>query len=1068
MATRYWKSTTSGATLNTTTNWTGSGALTNDDLIIDLSNSAAAVGAGVPSNVASTIVSATLSCNSLTVVDTSSKPLTITGSSTINIGSSSGSSTSQQFITTANTIWNHTGTITLQGNIYNPFLISTGGGVIQAPVTMGSLTYYGGIYKLTNLFKTSKTVTFNYGTLDLSNYDLWCGIFSSNTSNATRNIAFGTNGKGIVLDNVATATIFVISNNVTGLTTTGVTKVTVTNSGNLTTKTITSSGYNGFSGTSGAVPFNFYFSDTNKTNSNIIAVTAGSWFLDFNATNWNTAGSFTNSARTIFGNLNLCSGLIFAGTSSSGITTFDNSRSVDGTNIINYNSAIGVGPITVYGSYYYAGNSGTFNFISPVTSVGTLTFSGNSGTIINLNALINCTTITHSNCIVNFLSGSSINGTVYTQSGGVVNFVDNTTYYPINLTGAYTWSGGNLYFSSNSRTFIYCASFASSGSYTSITSTGTDTGTNNLPQQIEVFSRLSGTTISISNSPYVTGEIGFLISYAGTSSFTFNDTSGNFSYTFNTGAAINVSNYCRVNGLDLINLTGNFAISNNYSFYINGSFFDDTTTKYKTSTTGSTNSTPILNLLGGTETNPKILCLQSQGTAVNIIISGAYDTSLAPYQPAPITSGYLAVTGTGYLNLILSNFTVGSFTSESETIIVHTSGQTTVTITGISSTVVSLQGKTVSVSTDKTCGDIVLQAPGSVTTNTRLVYLSSSNKIEDSFNITFSITNPRDNVYLSGLCNYLDFNNFYGTANISNLKCCSYNTIKSPGYLSVNTINIYTDETAVYNNSSTIYLNNANTSYLTMNFYGTGGDQVTIPNVDMSTATIRLYNGSNVYGIPNTYRGIYIFEYSTFTTGNYSILYINNYFYCGKTATIEDYLNITFNYSATFFSGGKNYNQIVIPNQTNLEIYDNPLIDYFTFQGTVVIHESITINNINTIENRVNSTSITFLNTTPSIINLNSITDLSSTQSFYLNTDAATYYPVTLNFNKKLKVGLYSSIYYITTAISKVSSGYNIRNLVIQGAYNSSTETYDSPNFNFVDMSPGTTTANSNKFFLMF
>jgi hypothetical protein len=1045
MATRYWKSTSSTA-LATTTNWTGSGVLTTDDLIIDLSGSAAAVAAGVPSNVVSAIATGTLSCNSLTVVDTASKPLVITGTSSITIGTASSGG---QFIITANTQWNHTGTINLQGNTTNTFFIGTNGAVIQALISIGGTGYTGGTYKLTSLTKTSKTVTLNYGVLDISTNDLWCGIFSSSSTN-TRSIQFGTSGKGIYLDNSATATIFnmAIGGNFSY---TGTSKVIVTNSGSAATKTISTVGLS-----SSSVALNFYFSDTNKTNSNIIAVSTGSYFLDFDATNWNTAGSFTNSARTIFGNLNLCSSTTWTGTTTSYITTFINGNSTS-AQIVNYANASGVGPVT------FVANNSTYpiNVTGTLNSIGAIVFNGN-GTI-NLSSVIAGLAFTHSGPTVN-TNTSGISSTTYTLSSGTLNIVS-PNYFTVSCSGAFTLSGGTLKFADTAYQSLSCFNFI----YTAGTFIGVGNGNSALPQQIEVNGRISSNTVAITGTPTVIGNVGFYVDYNGTSTVTVSDTSGVLNYSFNT-APISIAN-CIFKGLDVTYQSSNIVLSNTNSLTINGPFYDGGYNVYKTTATNSTNSTATIYLNGGTQAVPVPLYFDSV-SALNLYIDGFYETQSQNFPVGTVTS--IFVNNNRFLNLSYCTFTVSTFTLGTNATLEHDSN-TSIVVVGLGNSTgsyVFYAGAGNIVSIDDTAGTITLQAPGTVTTNLRYVGLPIS-KASQCLNIYFANPNPKDRVTITGTCGLLDAGWYQGTLDISTLNCAAYNTLQTPYVPLLGRINIFTDETTINNSGvlGIVYLNNANLSGLNLYVTGSGSAEL----IYTSTTPFNLYLRNTVYvTVPGfNFQTLDIGDSSTFNHASSSAPHIfigggASTYKCSSTATLIDFHSVKFNsYNSYFYTGGKHYDTLEVSTGVQVLLFDDKaLIDNLILNGSttlIIKSDKTTITSITAPSTNLSTSSVVFNNTTRgTTFNFSTINSLSA-NTLYFRTDEFTAYPVTIKFDTPLKVGLYSSVYPSNTNIKLVSTGYSVYNFATLGTYQAGPKTYDPAQIIFLYTGNG-----SGNFFLMF
>jgi len=660
MATRYWK-TTSNTNLGTSTNWTGTGSLsTADDLIIDLSGSAAAVAAGVPSTgvISNITITTTVTVNSITIVYAASNPVTTSGTSTVTLGGSAFGGAG--LITASNTTWNATGLITIIGYGGSTSYLNTNGATLAGSVTI-TLAGSNGTVKVSGLTKIKGTLTLPAGNLDISDYDIYCGIFSSNSTGNTRNIAFGSNGKGIYLDNTATATIFLVSGTVTGLTTTGTTKVVVTNAGNYITKTITCTGTN-----SGIpVPFSFYFVDTNPgNNTNTIVITKGAYFTDFDCSSW-YSGSFvgptTSGTMTIYNKLKLYPYSTWTvGTTSTFV--FDNTYSTNDITVdCNGVSACG---INVIGT-----GTNNINIISAVSS--SIPFLVNltntsSTAALNINANVSCTTFTISNVFTNVninnnavvtcsstvshgvgtlnIVKGQLKCTTYALGNGsnsaILNINDTAASSRVLCSGEFSMGGsGTVNFADNANKALTCLTFYIGNTYNNYLNGNYTTNlvnTNKLPTQIEITGRTSSyaVTINLGANPTVTdygtrstGNVGFIHTGISVGTCAFYDATNLFSYTINTvtsGAQFTGlgSNPAYIRGLDLSNYAGNNFLLNTYGMYISGDFYDNTSVFYATAYTGSTKSTGTIYLTGGTSTTPNILDLKSNNANYNLNVSG--------------------------------------------------------------------------------------------------------------------------------------------------------------------------------------------------------------------------------------------------------------------------------------------------------------------------------------------------------------------------------------------------------------------------------------------------------------
>ena len=187
------------------------------------------------------------------------------------------------------TVWNATGTITFTGSP----TVTTNTVTLSASITYnaagGTMTLGGAL-----TLAATRTFTLTAGTLNLVSYTLTTGFFLS-TSGSTRKISFGTgnitvNGPTSALWNTATTT---------GLTTDGTQVVNVSNNSAGAT-TITS----GSLSEANSISFNF------TTGTYSLSLTAGTK-RNLNFTGF--AGTVSNTAQTIYGNMILSNGATFTG-----------------------------------------------------------------------------------------------------------------------------------------------------------------------------------------------------------------------------------------------------------------------------------------------------------------------------------------------------------------------------------------------------------------------------------------------------------------------------------------------------------------------------------------------------------------------------------------------------------------------------------------------------------------------------------------------------------------------------------------------------------------------------------
>jgi len=348
MADRYWVGGTGTWNTTSTTNWSAS--------------SGGASGASVPT-----------ASDSVIFDQSSTYTVTLTGALTclnftVSAGTVTFSSTGTLAISgllslVAATVWNATGTITFAATS-GTNTITTNGVSISASITFNGV---GGTFQLASALTLGSTraATHTNGTLDLNNFTLTTGVFSSNNSN-TRVLAFGT-GKIVLTGNNGT---ICSTNTATGLTVTGSKRIELSYSGGVGTRSISgpTSGGGGIEG----VNLLDYF------------VTAGTDIINFNGarsygtidfsnsgtSTFTTPGSFTNAAMDIFGNLTLNSTMVVG----------------SGTNNVDFKSTTGTKTITTAGQTLdfglsFNGIGGTFAFQDALTQGSTRTLTIYNGTL---------------------------------------------------------------------------------------------------------------------------------------------------------------------------------------------------------------------------------------------------------------------------------------------------------------------------------------------------------------------------------------------------------------------------------------------------------------------------------------------------------------------------------------------------------------------------------------------------------------------------------------------------------------------------------------------------------------
>jgi hypothetical protein len=261
---------------------------------------------------------------------------------------------------------------------------------------------------------TTGTATLTQGTLSLNTYTFTTVLFSSTNTN-TRTLAFGTGN--IALTGNA-ATIWTTAT-VTGLTVSGTPVVNASYSGATGTRTIT------FGALSEANSISLNVS----AGTDIVALTATGGFKNLVFTGF--AGTLTNTARTIYGNLTLVNGMtLTAGANSTTFAATSNTKTITtATKTIDF-------PLI------FSGLGGTFAFQDALTQGATRAFTITNGTVqLKASATSTVGSFVTSGTTLNYLQ-STTPGTQATisQASGTVT----ATYLSVKdsaATGGATWNG---------------------------------------------------------------------------------------------------------------------------------------------------------------------------------------------------------------------------------------------------------------------------------------------------------------------------------------------------------------------------------------------------------------------------------------------------------------------------------------------------------------------------------------------------------------------------------------------------------------------------------------------------
>jgi len=409
MANRYWVGGT-GTWTTTTTNWSAT--------------SGGASGASAPTSADDVFFDAASGSGTVTLTGAlAAKSLTTTGSSFT--FSSTGTPTIAGSMTlSSTTVWSATGLITFTAT----------GTITSNTVTINSPITFNGAAQTFTLgsaltVATTSTTTLTSGTLDLGNFTLTTGAFSSSNSN-TRAIAFGTTG---AVTCSGTGTVFTTAT-LTGFSYTGTSTINISN--NTATGTTVNTGV-----PSEAQALNFNYT----TGTYILTETTTAVYKNIN---WTGFAGTMNQTRTIYGDwTNPLTGGTY--TTSSQTQTFaattgtqtitSNGRLLNlpfaksgaGTLVLGGTLALGTGlfqPFTVNAGTFTPGfniTAGSFVLNAGTVNMGSVTWTAQAtGTVWNANTAVTLNSSTST------IALSATNATAMTFQGG------GKTYNNLSLTGA--------------------------------------------------------------------------------------------------------------------------------------------------------------------------------------------------------------------------------------------------------------------------------------------------------------------------------------------------------------------------------------------------------------------------------------------------------------------------------------------------------------------------------------------------------------------------------------------------------------------------------------------------------
>jgi len=316
-----------------------------------------------------------------------------------------------------------TGTGTVNFNGSESHTITTNG------FPLNSVRFQGGTYTLQDNL-SGNALILNSGTLDL-NGKVLSGLTYSSPTTTTRELAF--NGGTINLSG-SNATVF--SSNNTNYSVTGTPSVNLVGSPSSGTRTIVTFGVS----ESNSVSFNIL------GGTDTITLNASNNVLNLNFTGF--SGTWTNSTRTIYGNLTVSSGMTVSG--GTGTTTF---AATSGTKTITTSGKQFDFPVT------FNGVGGTWQLQDDLLLGSTRTLTLTNGTLDANNKNVSCSIFSSSNSnarVITMGSGSWTiegSGTAW-NCGTSTNLTLNANTSTVNLTSAssVTFAGGGKTYNVVNRT----------------------------------------------------------------------------------------------------------------------------------------------------------------------------------------------------------------------------------------------------------------------------------------------------------------------------------------------------------------------------------------------------------------------------------------------------------------------------------------------------------------------------------------------------------------------------------------------------------------------------------------
>ena len=412
MADRYWRGGT-GTWGTGTTNWSATSGGAGGASVPTAADNVFFDSASAAANYVVTL-NGTLNCLNLTIAKATAGTLTFAGTGTLNVY---GNVT----VVSTGVTWGGTGAMVYQSTTGVKTI--TTDGLTFPPQTFSGV---GGTWQLQdNLTSTGSgtNVTLTAGTLDLNDKTL--NTFGLGFGGSTaRTLAFGTSSVINVSGNGAT----IVSGGATNFTVTGTSIINLTYSGATGTRTVTT----GTANESQAMNFNV------TGGADTLAMTAS--VRDLNFTGF--AGTLTNTAKSVFGNLTLSTGMTitqgaqpFQFTSTSGVKTITSNGKACPT-AITFNGAGGTWQLV---DNFNVATGATTNYTTTLTN-GTIDLNDKTFTVLL------------------FASSSTNTRAIQFDTSGIINAIARSgIVWNINSAAGFSYSGTaprvNLTAGHNSGTF---------------------------------------------------------------------------------------------------------------------------------------------------------------------------------------------------------------------------------------------------------------------------------------------------------------------------------------------------------------------------------------------------------------------------------------------------------------------------------------------------------------------------------------------------------------------------------------------------------------------------------------